>query len=215
MRAPLDTPTGLLRLRHLQEQTEAVGEAMDAERPRFEALRGAEAPRAVVAFQLFQTPEPLAARAVELLGPLPESARVLEPSAGLGRLYRAIRAAHPSARVQLVEVAPDCCAELYRATEGDSLATLAQRDFLATDGLGPFDAVVMNPPFQRGMDIRHTRHALAMLRPGGVLVGFCYAGAKQGPALEPMANHWEPIEPGAFRESNTNAGAVLFRIVKD
>ncbi len=60
--------TGILRLRHLQEVTEAKAEEMAEAAPRFARLadKAASAPRVVVAFQLFQTPEPLAARLVEL-----------------------------------------------------------------------------------------------------------------------------------------------------
>lgn len=81
---------GRLRLRHLLEVTEAEGENMATERERFERLADpGSRPRVVSSFNLFQTPEPLAARMASLLTP----GRTLEPSAGLGRLYRAVRAA--------------------------------------------------------------------------------------------------------------------------
>jgi len=204
---------GRLRLFHLREQTEAMQEQMDYERGRYDRLRSDDAkPRAVSSFNLFQTPEPLALRAAEMLGDLPEGARILEPSAGLGRLYRAARARFPGATISLVENSPDCCAELYREIEGAGSVGLYQRDFLGWSPPWLFDAVLMNPPFQRGRDIVHTRHALGMLKPGGVLVGFCYAGNRQAAALEPLAEVWEPLGPGAFKSEGTNAGAVLFRI---
>ena len=71
--------TGLLRLRHLLEVTEAKAEEMDAERPRFERLANPDsAPRVISAAQLFQTPEPLAARLAMMF---PRFGRTLEPSA--------------------------------------------------------------------------------------------------------------------------------------
>jgi 16S rRNA G1207 methylase RsmC len=56
-------------------------------------------------------------------------------------------------------------------------------DFLSIghDGncLGPkglFDRIVMNPPFADRQDIRHVRHALGFLKPGGRLVAIMSAG---------------------------------------
>ena len=58
--------TGILRLRHLQEVTEAHGEEMAARRERFARLADpSSAPRAVSAFNLFQTPPELAERLAE------------------------------------------------------------------------------------------------------------------------------------------------------
>src|SRR5205085_3010829 len=119
--------TGRLRLRHLMECTEAVQHEMADERPRFMRLAKADAaPRVVSSFNLFQTPKPLAAR---LAGMIP-GGRTLEPSAGLGRLYRAVRALHTDCPITLVEASPDCCRELYRATENDAASALIQGDFL-------------------------------------------------------------------------------------
>lgn len=96
---------GLLRLRHLLEVTEAKGEEMDEKRPRFGKLADpAGKPRAVSSFNLFQTPEPLADQMAQML---PLLGRVLEPSAGLGRLYRAIRKIS-ECPITLVEISPDC-----------------------------------------------------------------------------------------------------------
>jgi 16S rRNA G1207 methylase RsmC len=200
---------GRLRLRHLLEVTEAAGEEMDAERGRFDRLADpASAPRVVSAFNLFQTPELLAARLVDHLDGF---GSILEPSAGLGRIYRAIRAANPGAACTLVEIAADCCAELYRATEGDAAARLVQGDFLActVERLGLFDAVAMNPPFKMGTDVKHIRHALGFLKPGGRLVTLCADGPKQRAALQPLATSWESLPAGSFKSEGTNVAAAL------
>jgi 16S rRNA A1518/A1519 N6-dimethyltransferase RsmA/KsgA/DIM1 with predicted DNA glycosylase/AP lyase activity len=108
---------------------------------RFARLAGDDSKsRVVSAFNLFQTPEPLAARVVEMAG---ELGRTLEPSAGLGRLYRAVRA-RSGCHVTLVEQSAECCAELYRETAGDGACKLVQGDFLSAEGLGLFDNIVMN-----------------------------------------------------------------------
>ena len=207
---------GILRLRHLQEVNEAKGEEMVEAAPRFARLADkASAAGVVVAHQLFQTPEPLAARVVALAtADGRELGRVLEPSAGLGRIYRAVRAVAPSAPVTLVDIAPDCCGELYRATEGDPTARLVAGDFLTMGAarLGTFDTVVMNPPFTRGSDIAHIRHALTLLAPGGVLVAICAGGPKQRAALKPIATTWEDLPAGSFKSEGTNVAAALVTI---
>ena len=201
--------TGLLRLLSIRDQLEAVGEDMARERPRFNALRKDPGARAVSAFNLFQTPEGLAERMASMIPA--DSSRVLEPSAGLGRLYRAARRAMPSARITLVESAADCCAELYRGIEGDTLATLSQRDFLEYQG-GPFDCVMMNPPFKQGRDIKHIKHAAGLLAPGGRLIGLCLDGARQNAKLRPLCSSWEPLGPGVFKSEGTRAPVVLLTI---
>lgn len=203
--------TGRLRLRHQQEHTEARGEEMDEERARFQRLaREDSAPRVVSSFNLFQSPEPLAARLAELLQP---TGRILEPSAGLGRLYRAVRAIAPDVPITLVEIAPDCCRELYLQTEADPAATLVQGDFLAIDAgrLGTFDRIVANPPFKLGRDIRHIRRMLDLLAPGGRLVSLCAAGPRQREQLAPLGQ-WIDLPPGSFTSEGTGVNAAILVI---
>lgn len=202
---------GRLRLLHLRDENEAVSDAMNAERARFQAIKGAEPTRAVQAFNLFQTPEPVAAMMAERLAELiPQDAPILEPSAGLGRLYRAARAAGLAGPVLMIEQAPQCAAELYRSTEGDAGATLWQRDFLSVDATPePVAGVLMNPPFKQGRDIAHTRHAFELMAPGGVLVGLCYDGVRQREKLRPLIDRWEPLPAGSFKSEGTGAGVAL------
>lgn len=204
--------TGRVRLRHLLEHTEAKGEEMAEMRPRFERLASKDAaPRVVSAFNLFQTPEPLAARMVSLLAGM---RRVLEPSAGLGRLYRAVRAIDARCHVTLVEQAPQCCGELYRATESDGDCKLVQGDFLACDPgtLGAFDAIVINPPFKMWRDIKHIVHAQKFLCSGGRLVALCANGPRQREALKPIASQWHDLPAGSFASEGTRVEAALLVI---
>jgi phospholipid N-methyltransferase len=202
---------GLLRLRHLHEVTEAKGQEMDEERGRFERLaRDDSKPRAVSSFNLFQTPEPIARRMVELCGDL-DGLRVLEPSAGLGRIYRAIRETS-DCEVVMVEQSADCVRELYDQTEA---GRIIQDDFLGCDEDrlgGLFDVVVMNPPFKMGRDVKHIQHALKMLKPGGMLVSLCYDGMKQNRDLKPIADSWELLPAGSFKSEGTSAGVCLLTI---
>lgn len=198
---------GRLRLRHLQETTEARGEEMAEQRGRFQRLaREDSAPRVVSSFNLFQTPPELAA---QLAGMFPRFGRTLEPSAGLGRLYRAVRAIS-ACPVVLVEVAAECAGELYRATEGDEAATLVQADFLActADRLGRFDSVIMNPPFKNGVDVKHIRHAASLLNPGGRLVSLCAAGPRQRKGLADVTE-WIDLPAGTFKAEGTSVAAAI------
>lgn len=208
--------TALDRLRGLQIDTILAGADMAAMRPRFNTLRdrhdNGTAPVAVSAYQLFQTPAEIAAQLVDLLDLAP-GARVLEPSAGLGRILGALRPSQPR-EVVAVEVAPQLCAQLYKqAREG---VDLRQRDFLGLTAadLGTFDAVAMNPPFHMRSDIEHTLHALTFLRPGGRLAGLCMDTSHRAEALRPLCSVWQPLPAGAFRAEGTNVPTVLFLITK-
>lgn len=216
--------TGLLRLRHLRETMEAVDVEMVEERERFRRLaNNGAAPRVVSAFNLYETPEPLAALVVERLG---ERQRILEPSAGLGRIYRAVRA-QSKAPVVLVELAAQCCAELYRDIESDEAASLIQGDFLGCDAVrlgGLFDGVVMNPPFSHRQDFRHVRHAFELLEPGGRLVAIMSPGSfyRQSRAdrafrewFEQVGGVAEDLPAGSFKASGTNVETRLVTIEKD
>jgi predicted RNA methylase len=115
-------------------------------------------------FQSFYTPAELAetvARLADVSGHV-----VLEPSAGHGALADACRAAGATS-VICIDINPDAVAALrsfgYTATEIDFLTFKNVTD-------KPFTRIVMNPPFTRGADIKHVKHALTMLAPGGKLV---------------------------------------------
>jgi len=92
--------------------------------------------------------------------------RVLEPSAGKGDMADAIRAGCPDCDIVAVELV-DRLAEVSRARGHDTRTGSIFE--LTPEDLGPFDRVVMNPPFEGGADADHVRHAYDYLKPGGVL----------------------------------------------
>lgn len=202
--------TGRLRLRHLQEIHEAKVEEMAEDRGRFTALAGdAARPRVVSSFNLFQTPPGLAETLAQTL---PRFGRTLEPSAGLGRLYKAVRAISPDCEIVLVEQSADCCRELYTTTEGDSAARLIQGDFLqqTPQELGYFDSIIMNPPFKMGTDIKHIEHAARFLNPGGRLAAICYNGPRQQKRfVEEEGYEFHPLPAGSFRSEGTGADTAI------
>ena len=211
------TTHGRLRLMALRDQTDAHAQDMARQRERFTALAGREATRAVSAFQLFQTPEAIADMMVREAF-IMDGMRILEPSAGLGRIYRAIRH-RTDTHVTLVEIAPQCSAELYRETQADQQCSLVQDDFLRCDAErlgGLFDVIVMNPPFKNATDMKHIRHAMTFLKPGARIVALCYAGPRQRAAYQNRNGWtWTQLEPGAFKSEGTGAGvAMITRIME-
>ena len=204
---------GTLRLLHLREQTEAAGETLASERGRFGALADpASAPRIVSAFNLFQTPPELADRMMGyLLTYISPGDRILEPSAGLGRLYLALRTEH-AGPVVMVEQSPECCRELYDMTNDDYATKLIQGDFLtktAEDLGGRFDGILMNPPFKQWRDIKHIDHARKLLRPGGRLVALCANGPRQQAKLTSHATAWIDLPAQSFASEGTNVETAI------
>ena len=163
--------------------------------------------QAVSAPQLFPTPATLAARMVELADIQP-GARVLEPSAGTGRILDAI-----GARQLLALVAVECNHQLAaRLATGYQAADVLTMDFLEYDPGENFDRVLMNPPFINGADIKHIQHAASLLKPGGRLVALCANGPRQRAQLMPLAEYWEDLPAGTFKESGTDVRAALLVI---
>lgn len=199
------------RLHSLRMDNDAAGYAMQEQAPRFARIAGRHengtAPRAVSAYQLFQTPPALAARMVELAGDAVRG-RVLEPSAGLGRILDAIAPFAPVATVA-VEMAAPCAAELFRQDRPG--VRILQRDFLTvtTDSAGQFDAVLMNPPFHLRSDVQHILHARNFLAPGGILVAICMDTHHRESALRGFCHHWEPLPADTFSKEGTKTGTVL------
>lgn len=209
--------TGIERLVTLGRANIEVGLQMQAMRPRFEQYRQRHeigtAPKAVTGFNLFQTPKVIA---LEMARIIKEKAsgncRILEPSAGLGRLYEPLK--DDIENWMMVEEQLECCKALKNAIRKSELK---HADFLslnAQDLGGQFDAVIMNPPFKMGNDIKHIKHALDMVKPGGRLVSLCYNGTRQNEILKPIADHWEVLPEKSFKGEGTAASVAMLVIDK-
>jgi predicted RNA methylase len=167
----------------------------------------------------FETPE----RVVEtLLNDLwIESKRILEPSAGKGAIARALRDAGRT--VTCIEIHPDRANHL-RAQGFETYCC----DFLDRDpeewtalGLPLFDAVVMNPPFDRGLDVDHVNHALKFVRPGGQLIAVMSAGVEFREdrktvlfreKVKAMKGKFWDLPARSFEALGTNVNTVTLRI---
>jgi len=197
------------RLHALRMENDAAKYAMDEMRPRFDRMAGRHengtAPRALAVHQLFQTPPAIAERLALMLA-LEPGARILEPSAGLGRLLDAVAPYRPS-EVVAVELAKECAGELFRQERPG--VTIKQRDFLTVtpEEIGEFDAVIMNPPFTMRADIAHINHAAKFLRPGGKLVAICMATDRRRTAF--AGYQWADLPAGSFKHAGTNVEAAI------
>ena len=159
----------------------------------------------------FPTPEPVGRRMVELAGIMPGSL-VLEPSAGKGDLIEL--ALEAGATVRAVEISTALLA-ILEARFSPPDVVIIPGGFLGMVPRPRFDAVLMNPPFEKGADADHIRLAYAYLRPGGTLVAIASEGLffrEDTKAREfrewlrrKCAFGGERLEPGAF------TGAESFR----
>jgi predicted RNA methylase len=207
----------------LRADNAEAGERLASQSGRFLAYKDRHllgtAPQAVTGFNLFQTPRPVAAMMAKIvLDNVQPGARILEPSAGLGRLVEPFTAPEIEAlRLQweAVEESAECIRairkgwkQLHEANHADFLALSAH------DLGGQFDAVIMNPPFKQGRDIKHIQHALTMLKPGGRLVSLCYNGTRQNEQLKPIADVWEVLPESSFKSEGTSASVVMIVIDK-
>jgi hypothetical protein len=172
--------------------------------------------KVVSAPQLFPTPIAIAAEMVKAAGIQPGD-RVLEPSAGTGRLLDAIAAAGgvPTA----VELNVGLAQQLRQR-----YADVRQADFLecgAELGEATFAAAILNPPYSgshdgKPVDVAHILHAMKFVRPGGRLVALCANGPRQERALgglaETFGGEYTPLPDDTFASEGTGVRVAMLVI---
>jgi hypothetical protein len=134
------------------------------------------------------------------------SYRVLEPSCGDGRILDEIKAR--GSRGFGIEVHPGRAAEARG--KGHSVLT---GNFLEQPARAEFDRVVMNPPFYGRHYVKHVRHAMKFLKPGGMLVSILPATAwYDHHELQDLNGRWEDLPVASFAESGTNIPTGFIKI---
>ncbi|MFN8359317.1 MAG: helicase-related protein [Candidatus Kapaibacterium sp.] len=139
---------------------------------------------------------------------LRNASNVLEPSAGKGNIVDLIRAKYPDLRIDVSELG-----EHNRKILELKGYNIVADDFLTLGVTGKtekgvpivnpavqYDRVVMNPPFQNGMDWVHIQHAYKLLKSYGVLVALV-------PANSYLSNSREATERRLFIEEE-NSGSI-------
>ena len=159
----------------------------------------------------FNTPPAVVERLMSVADIRPGQ-RVLEPSAGAGDIADAIRA--QGVTPDVVEVA----SSLRKILEAKHY-NIVGYDFLEYTG-GPYDRIVMNPPFENAQEIDHVLHAFKLLAPGGRIVSVMSEGPffrqdKKATAFRDFLESFgysEPLPAGSFLKSRNSTG-VNTRIV--
>lgn len=129
--------------------------------------------------------------------------RVLEPSCGDGRILDELRAR--GCRPFGIEVHAGRAAEARG--KGHSVLT---GNFLEQPARPEFDYVVMNPPFYGRHYVKHVRHALEFLKPGGTLVSILPATAHYD--HQELEGQWTDLPVGSFSEAGTNVPTGILKI---
>lgn len=138
---------------------------------------------------------------------------VLEPSAGSGNIADAL--------LPIVGAGLDVIEINYSLQEILQLRghNIVGDDFLECQRR--YDRICMNPPFERGQDIEHVRHAYSLLLPGGRLIsvmseGTFYRQDRKATEfrqwLDGLDMYGINIDAGAFKESGTNVAARIILI---
>ena len=129
--------------------------------------------------------------------------RVLEPSCGDGRILDELRAR--GCRSLGIEVDPG------RATQAKAKGhSVLCANFLEQPATPTFDRVVMNPPFYGQHYVKHVRHAIGFLKPGGVLVAILPATAHYD--HDELKGEWRDLPVASFADAGTNVPTGLLRI---
>lgn len=144
-----------------------------------------------------------------------EGNTILEPSAGKGNIADVIREVYPDHSLAVCE---------FNMTLKAILAA-KNHDIVGGDFLelcGPWDRIIMNPPFENFQDVEHVRHAFDLLAPGGRLVAIMGEGSffRQDKKaadfrewLEGVGGTSEQLPSDSFRDSERPTGVQTRMVV--
>lgn len=170
-------------------------------------------------YQFFETPESISDWIVSLSGEIKESDTILEPSAGMGSIIRAIHRVCQNVHVDCYELMPENIEYLLTIPNVHILGD----DFLQTSLDKKYTKIIANPPFSKNQDIEHIMKMYALLEEDGILVSI-------------LSTHWNisnekkcldfkewikdvdgfiyDINKGEFKDSGTNIGTNVLVINK-
>ncbi len=205
-------------------QLQALIEGSSHERAERERLRRIDALQAEIKLSNIPGYFPTQAPVIAIMlrrARIADGMRVLEPEAGSGYIADAIRAAHPGAWVDTVEISPRLRDMLvlknYRVMAFDFLE-------FENDQEAPYDRIVMNPPFERQQDLDHIRHAYTLLAPGGILVSvlspsFEFRSDRKSTEFRAWMREvnatWENLPDGSFKASGTGVSTRLLVVERN
>jgi len=143
---------------------------------------------------------------------------VWEPEAGSGNICEAVRRYGVDVELEACEVSY----ELRNLLKMKGIPVVGF-DMLEHTPERPYDAILMNPPFEDGQDIKHIMHAYKQLKEGGVLVAIAGEGAfgSRKPCvtfkgwLDALGADIEKLPRDTFYESGTTVASRLITIWKE
>jgi phage N-6-adenine-methyltransferase len=151
----------------------------------------------------FPTPKKLIERLLEL-AELESDHEILEPSAGKGDIADAIRESFNGEDISLsvCEINPTLREILALKNH-----TIIESNFLNV--AKKFDRIIMNPPFENGLDIDHVQHAFSLLKPTGRVVaimseGVFYRQFKKDTAFRNLLNENHAVVSEAIKDAFKN-----------
>ena len=130
----------------------------------------------------FPTPDPV----IDMMlaaADMHDGQTVLEPSAGIGSICDRVKQAFPHVDLDAVELR-DPLAKILVA-KGHAVVG---RDFPWNGNGRQYDRVLMNPPFEKGVDMAHVRQAFNHVKPGGRLVAIMSNGFRFRQTTGPSAS---------------------------
>jgi len=162
--------------------------------------------------QLFETPEKLADRLVEL-AELDNYQTILEPSAGRGRIIRAIE--------KVCNVSVDYC-EIDETNRKYLIGNKVSDDFFELKSNKRYTRIIANPPFSKNQDIDHIMKMYELLD-NGILVSLASTHwqtsknkreTKFREFLQEKNAEITELKLGEFKESGTMVKAVIIKFDK-
>lgn len=121
---------------------------------------------------------------------------ILEPSAGKGNILDCIYEQYgDSVKLEAVELN-----NINRNILNLKGYKLVGTDFLTFDKSNKYDRIIMNPPFDENLDVKHITHATDYLKPNGKIIFICSKRAYTGNAIESVS----------FKNLVDSTGSILY-----
>lgn len=165
-------------------------------------------------FHYFPTPKEVAEQMIDLAC-LEEDDFVLEPSAGEGAIAEEILKIGVD-KLDLIEINE----RFAKILKEKGFHYVLCGDFLNFKSSYFYDAVLMNPPFDRNTWQKHIIHAFSMLKNGARLVSVCPISAKTTANktwkefLRNIQHEFHDLPEKTFKESGTMVNTCIIKIIK-
>lgn len=170
-------------------------------------------------YQFYATPVWVADMMVNDLYLLPEH-KILEPSAGSGRLVEAVHRDVPCVVVDCYELNE----HFYQYLGVCQGVNMCGRDFMESPDTEDYDRIIANPPFKNNQDIEHVMKMYGRLKSGGrmaVITSTHWTFAEDRKSVEfrewlqGKCKHKQELPEGSFRESGTSVATMYLIIEKE